>query len=735
VVLAAGEIRQLGQVERTPRAFWQDAWEAMRGDIVRALVEYVTNADDAYARRGGKGRILIEVEHRRGDEPWIARVRDRATGMSLAEMHDRIGRQGGRTSGFDQGAAVRGNLGLGSKDPACFGRVVFESIKNGEFAWYAIDDQGERSSSAKPKKVTPEMRAKLGIPTNGTVVTLEVRHPVSCPRHDTLKSLLSQHVLLRDIMRDPDRDAFLLHGNKPGARPDRLRFELPKLTTRVDKTRAPLPGYGEATADIYIGEADETFPDEGRRSPTRKAGLLIKGRRAIYESTLFGFEGNPYALAFAGWIKSDDIDRIADEFDSRAEKGVQHPPDNPMPIISRRRQGLVEEHPLYQAIKRLAEAELAPLVAEREQRARQRSRTVEQESTTRLLSQLARAAARFMQEAAEEEDLDLDLTSGTEPTPPLTIIPGAVEMPAGSQRVLTVMAAKVGLDGNVSVDLELAPPDVIETSSMALKLVPSRRRDDVLRASVKVTAGPNLGATLLTARVGQRSADCVIEVVEPEAAPEPIAPTDLEFERPHYRLVLGKPKALRIRAPLGGYPDGVRIRITSSSRGTVVLDGGEVSLESRPGALAMEGVLRVEGRAEQDKATLTATDPAGHQAVATAQVVSREESGADFETKLVPEYQGDQRAQWSGDYRLLRIMGEHPAVKPYLGDKEAGYPGQTSPQFRLMMAELVADAVVRRILLGKYGEDEVDAGTFYVQQYKLIARFLARAHRLVAATA
>ena len=36
-----------GQVKYTQRAFQQDASEAMKGDVLRALVELVTNADDA----------------------------------------------------------------------------------------------------------------------------------------------------------------------------------------------------------------------------------------------------------------------------------------------------------------------------------------------------------------------------------------------------------------------------------------------------------------------------------------------------------------------------------------------------------------------------------------------------------------------------------------------------------------------------------------------------------------
>jgi len=113
--------------------------------------------------------------------------------------------------------------------------------------------------------------------------------------------------------------------------------------------------------------------------------------------------------------------------------------------------------------------------------------------------------------------------------------------------------------------------------------------------------------------------------------------------------------------------------------------------------------------------------------------VRREESGTGFETKLVPEYQGDQRAQWNTDYSELRIMGEHPAVKPYVGEKEKDYPGQDTPQFKMLTAELMSDAVVRRILQEKYKEDELDAGSFYVVHNKLVARLLVRAHQIVAA--
>lgn len=41
--------RKEGTVQYSGRAFHQDATDAMRGDIVRGLIELITNSDDAYA--------------------------------------------------------------------------------------------------------------------------------------------------------------------------------------------------------------------------------------------------------------------------------------------------------------------------------------------------------------------------------------------------------------------------------------------------------------------------------------------------------------------------------------------------------------------------------------------------------------------------------------------------------------------------------------------------------------
>ena len=103
---------QTGTVEYTGVAFEQDAEQAMAGDIIRALVELITNADDAYGARPGE--ITIDVV-RTDNEPTQVIVRDVATGLTADELVKCFGVLGGQTSGFAEGALVRGLLGRGAR--------------------------------------------------------------------------------------------------------------------------------------------------------------------------------------------------------------------------------------------------------------------------------------------------------------------------------------------------------------------------------------------------------------------------------------------------------------------------------------------------------------------------------------------------------------------------------------------------------------------------------------------
>lgn len=110
-----------GHVRYLPRGFAQDAAEAMGTDVVRGLIEAVTNSDDSYAKQesnggpSGSGKIWIGVQHSRGTPTYEVQIRDRAGGMTRNKLMDAILDIGGRTSGFEEGEDVRGNRGRGAK--------------------------------------------------------------------------------------------------------------------------------------------------------------------------------------------------------------------------------------------------------------------------------------------------------------------------------------------------------------------------------------------------------------------------------------------------------------------------------------------------------------------------------------------------------------------------------------------------------------------------------------------
>jgi hypothetical protein len=355
-----------GRVNYGGRAFHQDATEAMRGDIVRALIETITNSDDAYSEKSGK--IRIELEHRRG--PWKVVTRDRAKGMSAGKMREAFASLGGRTSGFESGEKVRGNLGRGAKDLAAFGKVVFESICDDKYSKLALEPTGDFVLDPQDRKADTAIREQLGIPRgNGTVVTMHVEPNIRCPQHAKLHDRLSKHFQLRDILSDPRRDVTLVNvGKDEGVT---LRYSYPSLPV-VFQGELAVPGYPDATVTVTIYRNEERYDDPPSHD-SRPAGLLIKGRRAIYESTLFRFENNPAAGWFSGRVECPYIDELAAEYDRRLEAREPQDDRNPIPIITRRRDGLQETHPFYKALAAAVEGPLGELVRQEEKKAKESS--------------------------------------------------------------------------------------------------------------------------------------------------------------------------------------------------------------------------------------------------------------------------------------------------------------------------------------------------------------------------
>ena len=118
-------------------------------------------------------------------------------------------------------------------------------------------------------------------------------------------------------------------------------------------------------------------------------------------------------------------------------------------------------------------------------------------------------------------------------------------------------------------------------------------------------------------------------------------------------------------------------------------------------------------------------------AVTSAEVASVFPAGFGIKIKLRDIDLGNQRYRWRQN--VLEIAARHESVARYLGRQAQGFPGQDSVHFRLLLAEIVSDALCAQMLsrdIQKAPEDyeDPDWDLFYAEYSRLMTSFLPIAH-------
>ena len=717
-----------GRVSYGDRAFHQDATEAMRGDIIRALIETLTNSDDAYGDRDGK--IRIEIEHRRG--PWTAVTRDRARGMSANQMREAFVKLGGRTSGFESGEKVRGNLGRGAKDLAAFGTVHFESICDDRYSKLTLKTTGDYVLHPADKKADEVLRKQLSIPRgNGTVVTMEVLETIRRPQHAKLSERLSKHFQLRDILSHPRREVTLVNiGKDKGVT---LRYAYPSLPIAF-QGELSIPGYPDAVASLVIYRNDERY-DDSPSDDSRPAGILITGHRAIYENTLFRFESSPMGGWFSGRLDCPYIDQLARDYDQRLSSNTAQHEGNPIPIISRRRDGLKHEHPFFRALAKAVEGPLGDLVREEEQKAKNTSGK-QSEKMRRTLDALGKDIARLVDEDLrnlEEEGLEGAGQAGSTIVP-IRLIPEQAVLYMGEDKTLSV---QVRADLNIQeLHAEVDPEGVIAiVGDTRIPLVPHKKRPtEILVGQIQVRPMVEDKETLLSVTGNAHSAVALVEVRPERVSIEIPEPETLQFERDSYRVAHGKKKTLRILAPVELVDLlGKEIHVSSSDSGAVVLAGGKCDLRLDEEFEFYSGEVVVDARKLGTKATITAR--LGSTSAACNLAITRDEEGPSIRFEFDDEEAGKFRAVVDRDGKgiCIRIKCGNPVTRRYQG-ASPDYLGRERSVFKALVAEIVADQAARMVLERKFpvsGAERLDAARFYGEHYSYMHKYLNRCHKIL----
>lgn len=503
------------KLQYADRVAIQQADQAIRKDVMRALVEIITNANDSYSRleqAGGKssGEISIEV-HRKHKNSTI-RVWDFAEGMTDKRMDKVVGTYGEATSGLKEDQRVRGMWGRGLKDSIFglgYGHVRsfkgnnFYScsllLKNG-IPTFELDD---------PVYATAALREKHGFPAgNGSLIEIIVsRDDVKMPQYSNLRNYLQRHFELRPIMSNPNRKIILLDSASKGK--IRQETELSYKSPRGEKVleeKLTIEGYpAEASLEVYRSNIQlSTRSEEGDYAD---GGLLVISRDIVISLTMLKFENDPYAGYFYGSIQCDYLHDLL---------------KNDEPVLTATRDGINWSHPFAKALKLAVESKLEPLIqAEREHAIHDEQTKLDKKLRRKLDKALHELNTIALTELREQRDGEprrkIEL-----PESGMGFFPERMYVQTGQSATLVLRAAlgdnaRAGATASV---ISSSPEVNIITPQVVLK--PHKNDPSILEARVKVEGRQVGGEGTVTAYLGRNRAQAMVQVhSKKESIPAP----------------------------------------------------------------------------------------------------------------------------------------------------------------------------------------------------------------------
>ncbi len=705
--------KRQGQLEYTQRGFQQDAEEAMKGDVMRALIELVTNADDAYDGKGG-GRI--EIAYYKSSDPYkgVFIVRDKAGGLDGARMQEAFTKLGDKNQKAIADMGTRGLFGRGAKDIAALGRARFLSIHKGKFSSIEINSQGEYQMEFFDDIPAEDSKRETNLEVNESGLTAELyvheRHRI--PSASEMIEKLETHVQLRD----------LINRNEVTYYDDRVN---------VKKRLEGLAPTGELVLDVEIPVAKYKDPvrltiyrllakEIGSLNNYSRHGIVISGRGATYENSFFHLSSKEGTGWFCGRIDASEIHDLSRSVDEEGGKTDL----NPTRVISRSRDGLVREHPYWMQLCAAVEPYLKPLLeAIAEEEGAQRR---EGEKLRNRFNALSNTLANKLQELLDASD------SGEIPTETgsddgyqdLTIIPPrrickknelislTVRAPEGMD--LSPLQVTLTLGTNVIEIVDLPDPD---------KWV-KHDRLPVVSNIIKIKA-INVGTTKIFATRNEVSATCEVTVIDFDP-PEEVIPEGLLFDPDSVSVAPEKRKVMILRAPIVFAGEKVNFTVNEP-----LLEVQKVAtLKPNSSGTACEArVVAIAGKSEGN-VTITATV-----GTVTAKVsVKITEAGHKRNPKLDFELSGrdnpTQRVTASIEEGklMIRLYGKHRSLKNIFGAYTSkGFENENTPEASATICETLAQQLASYVVEREaemHPERFSDAAMYFARQQQLLPHFV-----------
>lgn len=523
----------------------------MGGDIRNALIELITNADDAYVRNGTTGPIRIEIsEFRKGDYNVeianevvaVYSVFDKAGGIPPSEVYEKMFKYGAGTSGLAAGDAVgRGIHGQGAKDTNAFGYFSLQSVSKSGYFEFALSGTDIDEPFEGGREVRQSDRTKLGLNANeyglraSVLVTKDNGHLL--PPFAGLVNSLRNDAQLRAIIDDRVVSVFDFRGK--ASSPTTLE-NLSVAETKDYEDTFVLEGFpGPVKLRVYKLDVEQS----GLPSSNSIHGLWVHAGRVGFQNSWFGFESYPGQEWLRGELELVDAPVVI-------RRDIDFPNATGR-LVKPNRSGLNEKHPYFQkALEAVTPAlyeAMARVVAEKQ------SKRAESPKMRRANAIAAEVIGRILKQHAERLDENPQGLGSNGEISDFDIIPPVKRVAPGSSSTFSLRVEPSLAKANLSVqrlsdDNGLAEIGAEFGGNVEIDWREHPRRDRLI-GLWRFQAGMQEGFATIKFSLGDKIETATIRVSQHFEEDE-VEPEFLGFEKSKYQVSPGRGKWLTVVGPL-----------------------------------------------------------------------------------------------------------------------------------------------------------------------------------------
>lgn len=332
-------------------------------NIVDALIELITNSDDAYQKNKKNTDPLYKIDIDINYESPIetlngtVSVRDQACGLTAEDMQKCLTVVGT----FNSNEIVRGFFSRGAKDISALGKVCYESIKDGKYSKLNIYEDSTTKFDSINDNITETLRNKLKITKNGTIATIYVKNTIHINEPNFFYETFPKTLSIRNIMSSNKHQINIKTKNYTSKddRDEIVRYKFPRGNILLDMIYT-LPKYG-VEAHFTIFKFDK--PYSGTSDPRFcESGFMITSGNVIHGIETFDkfFKFNPDLKYLYGSIHCNHINKLLYDFDKNTSNIL-----NPFPLIDPNRiSGINRRHPFFRSLMGIPKTKIEQILIE-----------------------------------------------------------------------------------------------------------------------------------------------------------------------------------------------------------------------------------------------------------------------------------------------------------------------------------------------------------------------------------